>query len=67
MKEGHDFASAERGKFYHPEAVLSLPGYLDADVHEFQLVSIMQVARPQKVLIAEAALSLAFVPSEEAA
>lgn len=35
MKEEYDFSSAERGKFYSPEAKLNLPVYLDEDVLAF--------------------------------
>lgn len=32
MKEEYDFTHAERGKFYHPDAKLNIPVYLDQDV-----------------------------------
>ena len=35
MKVEYDFSQAERGKFYHPDAVFSFPVYLDADVNDF--------------------------------
>ncbi len=35
MKKEYDFSKGERGKFYHPDAQLNLPVYLDADVAEF--------------------------------
>lgn len=35
MKARYDFSKAERGKFYHPEAVLSFPIHLDPDVEAF--------------------------------
>ena len=35
MKEEYDFSSAERGKFYRPNAKLNLPVYLDEDVLAF--------------------------------
>lgn len=35
MKEQYDFSNAERGKFYHPNAKLNLPVYLDADVLDY--------------------------------
>ena len=35
MKAEYDFSKAERGKFYHPEAVFSFPIYLEADVDDF--------------------------------
>jgi len=35
MKAEYDFSKAERGKFYHPDAVFSLPVYLEPDVDEF--------------------------------
>jgi hypothetical protein len=35
MKEEYDFSKAERGKFYHPDAVFSFPVYLEPDVNDF--------------------------------
>ena len=35
MKAEYDFSQAERGKFYHPDAVFSVPVYLDSDVNDF--------------------------------
>ena len=35
MKKEYDFSQGERGKFYHAEAELHLPIYLDADVAAF--------------------------------
>ena len=35
MKKQYDFSSAERGKFYRPDAKLNLPVYLDQEVLEF--------------------------------
>jgi len=35
MKAEYDFSKAERGKFYHPEAVFHFPVYLDPDVNDF--------------------------------
>jgi hypothetical protein len=35
MKAEYDFSKGERGKFYHPDAVLNLPIYLEPDVDEF--------------------------------
>jgi succinyl-CoA synthetase beta subunit len=35
MKEEYDFSKGERGKFYHPDAELYLPIYLDPEVTEF--------------------------------
>jgi hypothetical protein len=35
MKAEYDFSKAERGKFYHPDAVFSFPVYLDPDVNDF--------------------------------
>ncbi len=32
MKKHYDFSKGERGKFYHPEAELSIPIYLEPDV-----------------------------------
>ena len=35
MKPEYDFSKGERGKFYHPDAELRMPIYLDADVHNY--------------------------------
>jgi len=35
MKTQYDFSHAERGKFYHPDAVFSFPVYLEPDVDDF--------------------------------
>jgi hypothetical protein len=35
MKKDYDFSKGERGKFYHPEAQLELPVYLEPDVAAF--------------------------------
>jgi hypothetical protein len=35
MREEYDFSKAERGKFYHPDAELNIPVYLDEDVATF--------------------------------
>ncbi len=35
MKAEYDFSKAERGKFYHPDAVFSYPVYLEPDVSAF--------------------------------
>ena len=35
MKKEYDFSKGERGKFYHAEAELDLPIYLDPDVAVF--------------------------------
>ncbi|MBA3017004.1 MAG: hypothetical protein KJ550_05625 [Proteobacteria bacterium] len=32
MKEEYDFSEGERGKFYHPDAELYLPIYLEPEV-----------------------------------
>ena len=32
MKKEYDFSTAERGKFFHPGAKVSLPVYLDEDI-----------------------------------
>ena len=31
MKEQYDFSQGERGKFYRPDAEMSIPVYLDAE------------------------------------
>ncbi len=35
MKKEYDFSKGERGKFYHPDAKISLPIYLDSDISDF--------------------------------
>ena len=35
MKQEYDFSGGERGKFYHAEAELDIPIYLDPDVAMF--------------------------------
>ncbi len=32
MKKEYDFSKGERGRFFHPEATLNVPVYLDQDV-----------------------------------
>jgi hypothetical protein len=45
MKAEYDFTKAERGKFYHPDAVFSFPVYLEPDVNDF----LSKVAEQKKV------------------
>ncbi len=35
MKQEYDFSKAERGKFYHPDAKMNLPVYLDDEVKSY--------------------------------
>lgn len=35
MKKEYDFSNAERGRFYHPNAQLNIPHYLDRDVKSY--------------------------------
>jgi hypothetical protein len=35
MKPEYDFTSAQRGKFYDPDATFNFPIYLEPDVNEF--------------------------------
>lgn len=35
MKDEYDFSSAERGRFYSPDAQLKLPVYLDQDIESW--------------------------------
>jgi hypothetical protein len=35
MKQEYDFSKAERGKFYHPDAKMNLPVYLDEEVKNY--------------------------------
>ena len=45
MKARYDFSKAERGKFYHPNAVFIFPVYLESDVNEF----LSDIAEKKKV------------------
>ncbi|MBT3295593.1 MAG: hypothetical protein HN919_22945 [Verrucomicrobia bacterium] len=38
MKKQYDFSTATRGKFYHPDARLNLPVYLEEEVRQFVAV-----------------------------
>ena len=35
MKREYDFSKAQRGKFYHPEAKINLPVYLEDEVKAY--------------------------------
>ena len=35
MKDKYDFSNAERGRFYHSDAQLNIPVYLDQDVESW--------------------------------
>lgn len=35
MRKEYDFSKGERGKFYHPDAKLNIPIYLDEEVSAF--------------------------------
>lgn len=35
MKKEYDFSKAQRGKFYHPDAKMNLPVYLDDEVKSY--------------------------------
>ena len=35
LEKEYDFSKGERGKFYHPNAQLNLPVYLEPDVREY--------------------------------
>jgi hypothetical protein len=35
MQKEYDFSKGKRGKFYHPDAKINLPMYLDPDVADF--------------------------------
>jgi hypothetical protein len=37
MRPQYDFSGGERGKFYHPQAEISLPVHLEPDVSAFLL------------------------------
>ena len=45
MKKEYNFSKGIRGKFYHPNAHLNLPIYLDHDVAEF----VQKYAKRKKV------------------
>ncbi len=45
MKKEYDFSKGVRGKFYHKDAKLKLPIYLDDDIAEF----VEKYARKKKV------------------
>jgi hypothetical protein len=45
MKPEYDFSKAERGKFYHHDAVFSFPIYLEPDVSDF----VSKLAEQKKV------------------
>ena len=44
MRKEYDFSKGERGKFYRPNAKLSLPVYLDEEVLAF----VQRIARRRK-------------------
>lgn len=35
MRKEYDFSKGERGKFYHPNATMRLPVYLDTEVADY--------------------------------
>jgi len=35
MKKEYDFSTAERGRFFHSEATLNIPVYLDQDIESW--------------------------------
>jgi len=35
MKKEYDFSKAERGRFYHPDAKMNMPVYLDDDIQSW--------------------------------
>ena len=35
MKKEYDFSRGERGKFYHPDAELNFPVYLEPEIADF--------------------------------
>ena len=35
LKKEYDFSKGERGKFYHPDAELNFPIYLEPDIADF--------------------------------
>ena len=45
MKSEYDFSQAEQGKFYHPDAKLHYPIYLEPDVEQF----ITRIAEHKKI------------------
>ena len=53
MESEYDFSQGERGKFYHPDAVLHIPVYLDADVEEYIRELAQKTGRDAEQLINE--------------
>lgn len=49
MRDGYDFSKGERGKFYHPNARLNIPVYLDEHVQAY----LMQKADAKGVTLSE--------------
>ena len=49
MKKEYDFSKGGRGKFYHPDAQLNLPIYLEPDIAEF----IQKFAKERKIDISQ--------------
>lgn len=44
MRDEYDFSKGEKGKFFHPDAQMHLPVYLDAQV-QYSLVTIVNAKR----------------------
>lgn len=51
MKREYDFSKGERGKFYNPDAVLSIPVYLDADVEQVMRLLAEQTGQDVEQLV----------------
>jgi len=51
MKTNYDFSKGERGKFYHADAVLTIPVYLDSDVEEAVRVLAEKAGKDVGVLV----------------
>ncbi len=49
MRDQYDFSKGERGKFYHPDAKLNIPIYLDKEVLAF----VEEIARKRQCDIAD--------------
>ncbi len=57
MKKEYDFSKGKRGKFYRPNARLSLPVYLDADALAF----VQKIARKKGADISTVASQLILI------
>jgi hypothetical protein len=47
MRDNYDFSTAERGKFYRPNAEFKFPVYLEPDVNDF----LTELAEKRKIAV----------------